>query len=294
MANSAAKERVKKNAVLMQKYFRVIMACNVRAVRPRRDRAAQTPSCTPAAQGVYIGYRVILLWSTFSNWHMAGFGAMLAAYAALYGFLWSSAMPKYDATGALIYGGADMDGKGVLEYSWDLLFVTMFIQLGTGLVSDWFWLTAIIPPVIGMYYLWVKVIYPWISTPDAEVPQVRRRPHPVKPRIFCPCRPEIRQSDWPQTDARARRAAADGREGDAAARPAPMNARARSLRAGPVSESLGRQPRRIPYRTAPPPHRPNDPEFARKTRREHFFARCRCRCRRSKTRMWRRGTCSRR
>ena len=184
MANSAAKERVKKNAVLMQKYFRVIMACNVRAVRPRRDRAAQPPSCTPAAQGVYIGYRVILLWSTFSNWHMAGFGAMLTAYAALYGFLWSSAMPKYDATGALIYGGADMDGKGVLEYSWDLLFVTMFIQLGTGLVSDWFWLTAIIPPIIGMYYLWVKVIYPWISTPDAEVPQVRRRPHAAIPRTL--------------------------------------------------------------------------------------------------------------
>ena len=104
MANSAAKERVKKNAVLMQKYFRVIMACNVRAVRPRRDRAAQTPSCTPAAQGVYIGYRVILLWSTFSNWHMAGFGAMLAAYAALGGTVLSRGMEMWSGANARARG----------------------------------------------------------------------------------------------------------------------------------------------------------------------------------------------
>ena len=29
---------------------------------------------------------------------------------------------------------------------------------------------AQIPPSIGLYFLWVKVIYPWISKPDEEEP----------------------------------------------------------------------------------------------------------------------------
>ena len=39
---------------------------------------------------------------------------------------------------------------------------------GTGFLSDWLWLVYTVPPAIGLYYLWVKVIYPWISKPDDE------------------------------------------------------------------------------------------------------------------------------
>ena len=57
---------------------------------------------------------------------------------------------------------------GVIEYCWDMLFVSIFVQLGTGFVSDWLWLVYTVPPAIGLYYLWVKIIYPWISKPDEE------------------------------------------------------------------------------------------------------------------------------
>lgn len=54
------------------------------------------------------------------------------------------------------------------RYTWDLLYVTMFVQLTTGFLSDWFWLFSAVPPSIGVYYLWTSVIYPWISKPDPE------------------------------------------------------------------------------------------------------------------------------
>ena len=153
MANSAAKERVKKNALMMRKYLQIILGCNA----------------------AYVAFRVAYLYSSFSRWHQAGFALQLVSYASLYGFLRMSATPKYGADGTLLFGGEDMDSKGVLEYVWDLLYVTMFIQLGSGFVSDWFWVTAIIPPIIGFYFLWIKIIYPWISKPDAEPEEVMNR-----------------------------------------------------------------------------------------------------------------------
>ena len=50
-----------------------------------------------------------------------------------------------------------------------MLYVNLFVQLTSAFISDWFWLVYLIPPSIGFYYLWTKVIYPWISKPDAEV-----------------------------------------------------------------------------------------------------------------------------
>ena len=56
--------------------------------------------------------------------------------------------------------------KTVIEYTWDILFTTMFVQLATAFISDWFWLVGTIPPSVGCYFLWTMVIYPWISKPD--------------------------------------------------------------------------------------------------------------------------------
>jgi hypothetical protein len=61
----------------------------------------------------------------------------------------------------------DLAAPGVLEYTWDLLYVTMFIQMTTCFLSDLFFLVSFIPPMIGFYHAWIKVIYPWISKPDA-------------------------------------------------------------------------------------------------------------------------------
>lgn len=97
-----------------------------------------------------------------------------------------AAAPKYaplEKGGALISGGADLSQAGVLEYSWDMLYTTMFVQLSSAFISDWFWLLYLIPPSIGLYFLWTMVIYPWISRPDpepAEAPDTQGKKAKVK------------------------------------------------------------------------------------------------------------------
>ena len=44
----------------------------------------------------------------------------------------------------------------------------MFVQLMTGFVSDWFWLTYLIPISAAFYYLWIKVLYPWSTRLGAQ------------------------------------------------------------------------------------------------------------------------------
>ena len=142
-----------------------------RAAQNEMTRAARQLRNLALAQALYIGYRMYHLWATFSSWHIAGFSLLTFVYATCYFILARAAAPKYaplEKGGALISGGTDLSQAGVIEYTWDMLYVTMFVQLATGFVSDWFWLLYTIPPSVGFYYLWTKVIYPWISKPDED------------------------------------------------------------------------------------------------------------------------------
>lgn len=129
------------------------------------------PCALSCAQALYIAYRVVYLWDTFSAYHMVGASILAVATAVCYFMIARAASPKYaplEKGGQLVSGGSDLGQSGVLEYTWDMLYVTMFVQLTTGFISDWFWLLYLIPPCVAFYYLWTKVIYPWISKPDEE------------------------------------------------------------------------------------------------------------------------------
>ena len=128
-----------------------------------------TPPARRPCQAIYGVYRVWYHWDSFSRWHITGELLMLCLYFAMYRFLASAASPRHAPLaqgGALISAGSDLDSKGVIEYTWDLLYTTMFVQLATGLLSDWFALVAVVPPCIGFYYAWTQYVYPWISKPD--------------------------------------------------------------------------------------------------------------------------------
>ena len=112
---------------------------------------------------------MVYLWDSFSGFLIAGFVYSSIVYGVCYFLLSRAASPKYaplEKGGALISGGTDMSQAGMIEYTWDLLYTTMFVQLATGLLSDWFALVAVVPPCIGFYYAWTQYVYPWISKPD--------------------------------------------------------------------------------------------------------------------------------
>ncbi|KAL3913332.1 MAG: hypothetical protein SGPRY_008018 [Prymnesium sp.] len=152
MANDAAKKRLLINRELMRKYALVILATNV----------------------AYVLFRIGYLWDSFSTWHACGYGLLCVIVGACYLMLRSAATPKYAPLaegGALISGGENLDQAGVLEYTWDMLYIALFVQvLTTGFIHDGFFILLTIPPCIGVYYLWIKVIYPWISRPEESPP----------------------------------------------------------------------------------------------------------------------------
>lgn len=149
MANEAAKKRVVKNREAMRRL--VLLLLGVHAL--------------------YGGYRVWYLWDSFGRAHAAGAALTTTIHGVAYAMLAMAARPKYKPLsegGALVDGGADLDQKGVLEYCWDMVYTTAFVQLTTAFVSDLFWLLMLVPPAIGLYFLWTMVIYPWISKPDPD------------------------------------------------------------------------------------------------------------------------------
>ena len=103
---------------------------------------------------------MVYLQDSFTGWHIAGFSLTSTVYAVCYFVLARAAAPKYaplEKGGALVDGGADMSQAGVIEYTWDMLYTTIFVQLAT-CASDWFWLVYLIPPCVGFYFLWTRVI----------------------------------------------------------------------------------------------------------------------------------------
>mmetsp|Transcript_14400 Transcript_14400/g.34855 ORF Transcript_14400/g.34855 Transcript_14400/m.34855 type:complete len:160 (+) Transcript_14400:15-494(+) len=71
----------------------------------------------------------------------------------------------YKLLAAQASSGGELFQKGLVEYCWDMVWITLFVQVAS-CASDWFWLIYLIPPCVGAYYAWTLVIYPWISKPD--------------------------------------------------------------------------------------------------------------------------------
>jgi len=63
----------------------------------------------------------------------------IAPTIALYSFLVKAGSPRRDASGALISPGDDLNQPGLLDWSWDVVYVTWACQIGSGLFGGWVW-----------------------------------------------------------------------------------------------------------------------------------------------------------
>lgn len=76
------------------------------------------PPARCIAQALYIGYRVVYLWDTYSAWHIAGGTLLVTVNVGTYLFFSRSASPKYAPLaegGKLISAGVDLNQDGLLE-----------------------------------------------------------------------------------------------------------------------------------------------------------------------------------
>jgi hypothetical protein len=93
MANEAAKKRVIKNREVIGKYRLILLGTNVRATPAHWRSPLHHRRWIPPAQALYVLYRVVYLWDTFSLWHMGGFALLLTVYAVVWFMLTKAAAP---------------------------------------------------------------------------------------------------------------------------------------------------------------------------------------------------------
>lgn len=123
--------------------------------------------------GVYIlvctaVYGVVRLWlkgSTAAWGHYAGLAATLAAHALCYLSIAAVGRPVVQ-NGVVIDGGGDLS-KGVIQYYFDVLYVTGFVQVLSAF-TDWGWYVFLLVPGFGGYLLVTKVILPLMAASKQE------------------------------------------------------------------------------------------------------------------------------
>ncbi|KIP09181.1 hypothetical protein PHLGIDRAFT_29162 [Phlebiopsis gigantea 11061_1 CR5-6] len=69
--------------------------------------------------------------------------------------------PRNDpTTGTLISSGEDLSQPGILEWCFDVVYITWACQVGSGLLGAWVWWLYLVIPGYAVYKLWGGVISP--------------------------------------------------------------------------------------------------------------------------------------
>lgn len=106
---------------------------------------------------VYVLVRLWLKSSTVAWGHYAGLAATLAVNAICYLSIVAVGKPTIE-NGVVKDGGGDLS-KGVIQYYFDILYVTGFVQILSAF-TDWGWYVFLLVPAFGLYLLVTKVILP--------------------------------------------------------------------------------------------------------------------------------------
>eukprot|EP00741_Cyanophora_paradoxa_P016142 tig00000042_g15582.t1 len=138
MANQSQKKVAERNKKKLQQHLKYIAGVNA----------------------AFVLYRILFHFGTFGTWHWIGFAVTSFVYYKIYSDLSSFARVDLDEKGQIDDAGQDLDSKGIVEYYFDVLYITLFVQAGT-MISDWFWLVYLVIPAFALYKAWVYIIYPW-------------------------------------------------------------------------------------------------------------------------------------
>ncbi|KAF8450307.1 hypothetical protein L210DRAFT_843343 [Boletus edulis BED1] len=74
-------------------------------------------------------------------------------------------------TGAIVSSGQDLNQPGVMEWCFDILYVTWVCQIGSGAFGEWFWYFYLLIPSYAVFKVWSNFIGPmtgWSSDKSTE------------------------------------------------------------------------------------------------------------------------------
>eukprot|EP01137_Pigoraptor_chileana_P020204 Opistho-2@82264 len=115
----------------------------------------------------YILVRIFYFYDSFFFWDGVAFLFLAFVEFFCYKALADMATPEFAADGELLGAGMDLTFGGIAEYYKDVIYVTLFVQVGS-IYSSRFLLFWLLIPIFALYKLWVGIIAPWIFAPAPE------------------------------------------------------------------------------------------------------------------------------
>jgi len=111
--------------------------------------------------GIYCLYRIVWNWESMNIWSWIAFAILFILNAYIYSAL--STFSKVKRVGDEITDpGAPLDSPGLIEYHWDVLYLTWATMIAS-LFTNWGWLILGIAPAYATYYLGSSLILPFFS-----------------------------------------------------------------------------------------------------------------------------------
>jgi len=111
---------------------------------------------------------MLILSSGFTGWDIFFLVFAIIINGACQYFMMFMAKTVYSEAGGLIDSGVDLNMEaGIAEHVKDVIILTSGCQV-LSFFSNYFWLLWLLVPLKAMYYVWTKVIAPWVFAPAPE------------------------------------------------------------------------------------------------------------------------------
>ncbi|PRP78678.1 putative opsin [Planoprotostelium fungivorum] len=150
MANQAAKKQAQSNAKLLQTFLYGSAGVTI----------------------FHLLFNLIFFFSSFGFWSVTIWIAFTLSYVFFFSAFASLGRASY-VNGELVSAGADLGGKGLTEYAWDVIYILWFTEV-TGVFSYYFYLALLTVPGYAFFKAWNGFIYPWI-TRSANTEEIKGR-----------------------------------------------------------------------------------------------------------------------
>ncbi|KAL0074590.1 hypothetical protein J3Q64DRAFT_1841959 [Phycomyces blakesleeanus] len=104
-----------------------------------------------AVNVTYFLWRIVYHWQTFTTVQMVLYVLSLGVSLFFYSVLEGSAESRYDASGALVASGDDLNAEGLTAYMFDIIYITWATHLLTAFISNKGWYLYLVIPAYAAY-----------------------------------------------------------------------------------------------------------------------------------------------
>ncbi|KAG0199213.1 hypothetical protein BGX28_007462 [Mortierella sp. GBA30] len=97
----------------------------------------------------YFFYRIVYHWSSFGTKLTLGYLFTAGLSVFLYTQINAMGQPRYNTKGELADAGEDLSQEGLVQYAFDIIYVTWFVHVTSAFWSKMWWFYLAIPAYAG-------------------------------------------------------------------------------------------------------------------------------------------------